>query len=324
MSPSGSESPRRLGRGLEALIGVAAPAAPSPTTARDGEDDARRPGPRNIAITQIRPNPFQPRKDFQPEELAELAASLKASGLLQPILIRPIQRPNGSGGPDREPLYELIAGERRLRAAMHLGWAEIPATVREIDDRAALTLALVENLQRADLNPIEEAEGYAQLIRDFGLTQLQVADVVGKNRSTVANVLRLLELPMSVRALLRDGQLTSGHARALLGLRNERDILAATQRIIAKSLSVREAEEISSRKKRTVSKHKGDSKASKLHNSTTRQIEDRMRKWLQTDVRLVLKARDRGELSILFYSTDDLERILERILGTPSAPHEAL
>jgi len=279
-----------------------------------------------ILITQIRPNPFQPRREFAESELADLAASLKANGLLQPILVRPITEPSlpSSAGSRHAATYELIAGERRLRAATRLGWTEIPATVRVIDDRAALTLALVENLQRADLNAIEEAEGYAQLARDFALTQQQVADVVGKSRPAIANALRLLELPDSVRALLRDGQLTSGHARALLGLPSEREILAAAQRIIAKNLSVRDTERITSQKSKTQSRHKKNSKATKFHNSTTRQIEDRLRKQLQTDVHLVLKSRDRGELSILFYSNDDLERIIERILGASLASHDGL
>jgi ParB family chromosome partitioning protein len=323
MTASGSDSPRRLGRGLEALLGVA---TPPPRSEGRTADDRPVTGGQQIPIAQIRSNPFQPRQEFAESDLADLAASLKANGLLQPILVRPVAGPSppSSPGSRRATTYELIAGERRLRAATQLGWSEIPATVRVIDDRAALTLALVENLQRADLNPIEEAEGYAQLARDFALTQQQIADVVGKNRSTVANTIRLLELPDSVRALLRDGQLTSGHARALLGLPGEREILAATQRIIAKNLTVRDAERLSSGKSKTQSRHKKNSKATKWHNSTTRQIEDRLRKQLQTDVHLVLKSRDRGELSILFYSNDDLERIIERILGAPLAAHEGL
>ncbi|MBV9879625.1 MAG: ParB/RepB/Spo0J family partition protein, partial [Gemmatirosa sp.] len=189
-----TDKPRRLGRGLEALLASRtaapdAPAAPSETSAL-----------RSIAVGQIRPNPYQPRQEFRPEELADLESSLKASGLLQPITVRPA--PGGGAG------YELIAGERRYRAATNLGWTEIPAIVKEIDDQTLLTLALVENLQRADLNPIEEAEGYQRLIAEFGLTQQQVADVVGKDRSTVNNVLRLLGLPASVRRMLQDAQLT--------------------------------------------------------------------------------------------------------------------
>src|SRR5690606_28271561 len=165
---------------------------------------------RVLPLARIRPNPLQPRKEFREEDLADLEASLRVSGLLQPITVRPA--PRGAEG------YELIAGERRFRAAQRLGWTEIPAVVRDVDDQTLLSLAMVENLQRADLNPIEEAEGYDQLIREFSLTQQEVADIVGKDRSTVANTLRLLALPASVRRLVWDGALTVGHARALLGL----------------------------------------------------------------------------------------------------------
>ena len=183
--------------------------------ASSGSADIQR-----IPIAHIRPNPFQPRKEFKTEELVELAASLEASGLLQPVTIRRVQ----NGGEDR---YELLVGERRLRAAAHLGWADIPALIRDVDDRTALTLALVENLQRSDLNPIEEAVGYAQLMEQFSLTQQQVAQAVGKERSTVANMLRLLNLPAGVQMMVRDGRLSLGHARALLMLGSEREILAA-------------------------------------------------------------------------------------------------
>src|SRR5205085_2215588 len=162
----------------------------------------------------------------RPEELADLEASLKNNGLLQPITVRPV----AGGG------YELIAGERRYRAATRLGWTEIPAIVKEIDDQTLLTLALVENLQRADLNPIEEAEGYQRLVAEFSLTQQQVADVVGKDRSTVNNVLRLLGLPASVRRMLQDGQITHGHARALLGLANERAMTDMAREIASDGL----------------------------------------------------------------------------------------
>lgn len=316
------DSHRRLGRGLEALLG--APTVPLSTAdapggaAATGATDTRR-----ILIEQIRPNPFQPRQEFAPEALAELSASLKANGLLQPITIRPAQLSHEGRARLGAASYELIAGERRLRAAMHLGWTDIPAIVRDLDDRAALTLALVENLQRADLNAIEEAEGYTQLLSEFALTQQQIADVVGKNRSTVANTLRLLNLPPSVRALVRNGQLTTGHARALLALKGERAMIAQAQRIVRDSLTVRDAEALSPKVK-TLKRHKKATKAIAWHNSTAKQIEDRLRKYLQTDVQLALTGRDRGELAIHFYSNDDLERILERILGGPGAPHEAL
>src|SRR5690242_4332461 len=168
-----TEKPRRLGRGLEALL------ATRPNA--NATDAAARQALQRIAVARIHANPYQPRTEFKPNELAELEASLKANGLLQPIVVRP--RPNGDG-------FELIAGERRLRAATKIGWEDIPAVVRDIDDQMLLTLALVENLQRSNLNPIEEALGYQRLISDFTLTQQQIADLVGKDRTTVANILR--------------------------------------------------------------------------------------------------------------------------------------
>jgi ParB family chromosome partitioning protein len=192
-----AEKPRRLGKGLEALIASASTAASQPTAP---SSDLQR-----IPLSRIRPNPFQPRREFDPGELAELESSLKASGLLQPISVR-----------RRGDAYELIAGERRFRAATNLGWTEITAIVRDFDDQTMLVLALVENLQRSDLNPIEEARGYKRLIEDFELTQQQVAEAVGKDRTTVTNLLRVLTLPESVQQMVESGRLSTGHARALL------------------------------------------------------------------------------------------------------------
>src|SRR6058998_3438925 len=193
---------RRLGRGLEALLG--------PT-----REEAEREGSLvELAIADIRPNPYQPRRDVDPGALEELQASIRKAGLLQPVVVRP--SPNGGEG------YELIAGERRLRACQALGWERIPAVKRDVDDRTVLTLALVENLQRDDLSPVDEARGYDRLIAEFSLTQQDVADAVGRDRSTVANALRLLKLPAGVLAMLHGGDLTVGHARALLALEDPR------------------------------------------------------------------------------------------------------
>ena len=180
-----TEKPRRLGRGLEALLGSAA-SAPATASVDRGATLVDAPSGGAIPIARIRPNPFQPRREFREEKLAELAASLQSNGLLQPITVRP----TGGG------VYELVAGERRLRAATKLGWSDIQANVREFDDRQMLTVALVENLQRADLDPIEEAEGYQRLVQEFGATQQQVAEAVGKDRSTVANALDGLTKPI--------------------------------------------------------------------------------------------------------------------------------
>lgn len=298
---------RRLGRGLGALLSQTAPVSSvtDPTT-----ESVQR-----IPIAHIQPNTFQPRKAFDPVELAELAASLKATGLLQPIAVRPFRdgaRPGATGAGAR---YELLAGERRLRAATHLGWSEIPAIVRDVDDRTALTLALVENLQRSDLNPIEEAEGYAQLLQSFTLTQQEIADAVGKDRSTIANTLRLLNLPAPVRGMIRDGQLSVGHGRALLALGPANDATSLAREIVSKGLTVREVEALSEDTSTPAKRRKRATKALRRLDAHGKGIEDQLRRYLQTDVRLSLTARDRGHLSILFYSNEDLERVLELILG---------
>jgi ParB family chromosome partitioning protein len=286
------DKPRRLGRGLEALIATSAP----PATAT-GERLQR------VPIGLIRPNPYQPRKEFRPEELAELQASLEANGLLQPIVVRPA----GTNS------YELIAGERRLRAATQLGWVDIPVVVRDIDDRTLLTLALVENLQRADLNAVEEAEGYQRLIEDFGLTQQRVAELVGKDRSTIANTLRVLQLPESVQRLVRDAQLSLGHARALLTLEDDRAIVAAAHEVVDKGLSVRDIEARARQarpdKRRPVVKVPGQ-------DTEVRRVEEQLRRHLQTDVSVTVSRDYRGTIAISFYSADDLERLLDMIIGS--------
>src|SRR2546427_414845 len=214
---------RRLGRGLEALLG--------PT-----REEAEREGSLvELAIADIRPNPYQPRRDVDPAALEELQASIRKAGLLQPVVVRPI--PGGDGG------YELIAGERRLRACPALGWGRNPAGKREGGDRTGLTLALIENLQRGDLSPPGEARGYERLIAEFNLAQQDVADAVGRDRSTVANALRLLKLPAAVLTMLHDGRLSVGHARALLALDDPRRATTLAREAVAQGLSVREIED---------------------------------------------------------------------------------
>src|SRR5947209_17497395 len=207
---------RRLGRGLEALVG--------PT-----REQAEREGSLvELAIADIRPNPYQPRRDVDPTALDELKASILKAGLLQPVVVRAAP---GNGG------YELIAGERRLRACQALGWERIPAVKRDVDDRTVLTLALIENLQRDDLSPVDEARGYERLIAEFSLTQQGVADAGGRDRSPVANALRLLKLPAAVLAMLHAGQLSVGHARALLALDDARVVTNLAREVVAQGLS---------------------------------------------------------------------------------------
>lgn len=293
---------RRLGRGLGALIAPPS-AAPLGTSAQDRL--------RDIPVQQIRPNPLQPRTDFSDEELQELEASIRASGLLQPISVR--TRPGG---------YELIAGERRFRAVKRLGWATVPAVVRDIDDVALLTLTLIENLQREDLNPMDEAHGYQRLAQEFGLSQQQIADAVGKDRSTVANLLRLLGLPDDVQHLVRDGRLSVGHARALLALPPERSISETARQVVERKLTVREVERLTQvaqgETKPTPPRAARKTAATAAGRLPLAHLEDRLRRRLQTDVRIVANEAAEGELRIRFYSSDDLERVLELIVGPPA------
>ena len=300
------EKIRRLGRGLEALL------APTTGLVADSRGLARQDpqaaqGFRTVPITAIATNPLQPRKDFDPTELDELKASIRSSGLLQPLLVRP----RGTGS------YELVAGERRFRAIQSIGWREVPVHVRELDDQAVLTVALIENLQRADLNPIEEAEGYQELVARFSLTQQQVADAVGRERSTVANMLRMLALPDSVRRMVRAGELSLGHARALLGLADGERMTALAATVIADGLTVREVER---RVRETTiaspSKRKSrEPSATPTRPAAVKGVEDQLRKKFQTDVAVALSGPDRGEVQLSFYSTDDLERLLDLLLG---------
>ena len=297
-----TEKTNRLGRGLDAIF--SAQPTSRVTDSRHGTADGL--GLRQIAVALIRPNPLQPRKEFDPAELTELESSIRANGLLQPIAVRV------AGG-----AFELIAGERRFRAVQRLGWNEIPAIVRDIDDRTLLTLALVENLQRADLNPMEEAEGYQQLLSQFSLTQQQVADVVGKDRSTVANTLRLLALPTAIRGMVRDGALTIGHARALLALGDDQRMIELARDIVAEGLSVRAVEQ----RVRESGKNTKTARVAAKPPATVRphaeigRIEEELRRRLQTDVKVHLSSTDKGEVRIAFYSVDDLERVLDIVLG---------
>lgn len=287
------KEPRRLGRGLDALIrGVAS----------TGKPDGGQPGYQRIPLVQIRPNPLQPRREFKPAELEELQSSLASSGLLQPITVRPAE--NGKG-------YELIAGERRLRAANNLGWKDIAAIVRKTDDQTLLAEALIENLQRTDLNAIEEAEGYKRLADEFGLTQQQISDLVGKDRSTIANLLRVLNLPDLVRGWVRSGELSLGHARALLGIGDEKAIQVLAAEIVDRGHSVRQTELLV---RSRVAPKKGGKKKGGTQKRTaiaeTASIEERVRKRFQTDVSIQLRDGDKGVVGLNFYSAEDLERIL--------------
>jgi ParB family chromosome partitioning protein len=224
------------------------------------------------------------------------------------VTVRP--DPSGTG-------YELVTGERRFRAAQRLNWAEIPAIVREIGDKELLTLALVENLQRSDLNPIEEAEGYQQLMSTFTLTQQETADIVGKDRSTVANMLRLLSLPASVRRQVREGALSLGHARALLSLGDDIRIADLAKIVAAEGLSVREVEQRvrEATGGRGGARKGGAAKAGDARPAEARHIEEQLRRKFQTDVKLTLTTKEQGFISLSFYNNEDLSRLLELLIG---------
>ena len=315
-----ADAPRRLGRGLEALITTARQqremSAPESQAAATPGTDLR-----HVRVADIAPNHFQPRRTFTEAELAELETSLRANGLLQPITVRP----KGQGK------WELVAGERRLRAATRLGWTEIPALVRNFDDRAMLTLALVENLQRADLNALEEAEGYQRLISEFGLTQQQVADAVGKDRTTVTNLLRVLTLPAAIRSMLEQGLLSTGHARALLSVRDPQHQQELATEIVAKQLSVRQAEArargvvVETTKvvaPVTPGRESGGVDGKRSTDPAVRRAEEQLRRRLQTDVAIHASADGKGTVRIAFYSADDLERLLDLIVGDSRSDFE--
>lgn len=285
----------RLGKGLGALLGEY-------LGEQEGQIDAR-----SVPISAVHPNPFQPRREFKEEELADLAASIKENGLLQPIVVRPAGNRQGS---DR---WELVAGERRWRAVTRLGWTDIPALVRPVDDRTLLVLALVENMQRAELGALEEAQGFQQLVDEFGLSQQEVADAVGRDRSTVANTMRLLQLPASVRRLVEVGTLTAGHARALLSVPDPRDMSDLARRAAEEGWSVRETES-RVRAARPKRKQKATSR-----DAAERELEKELERALGTQVRVKrLRGSAKGRIEVSYYGVEDFERIFELLTGKPA------
>lgn len=291
----------RLGKGLGALLG----------DAMEVPDETEFPV-RDIPLRRIRPNQFQPRREFEEEALAELKASITENGLLQPLVVR-----RADDG------FELVAGERRFRALRDLGWEKVPAVLRELSDEAMLVLALVENLQREDLNAIEEASAFQQLIDGFGFTQKEVAERVGRDRSTVSNTLRLLALPRPVRDLVESGQLTAGHARAVLSLSDEEDQLRLAREIVGDDLSVRAAERKARRMRDGGSSEDppGGSRrrAGGPENPVARRAATLLGRSLGTGVEVRLSGRQKGEIRIPFHDSEDFERIVRRLLAGNAA-----
>ena len=292
-----------LGRGLGALLGgnpsltqpasapVVAPAAP------DNRDRVQR-----VPLNRIRASALQPRKEFAPEALRELADSIREQGIVQPLIVR-----------ERGGFFELIAGERRWRAAQLLNLPEVPVITREADDRAVLELALIENLQRENLNALEEALGYSQLAEQFQLTQEEIAVKVGKSRAAVANATRLLKLPVSVQGLLRDGRISVGHAKVILGLVDAAHQTLAAERIVKEGLNVRQTEGLVAKLQARGQKNPGQSArltAIVPVDSNIARLEEKMREKFGTKVHLKY-AHGKGAVEITFFSDDELQRVLE-------------
>jgi len=276
---------KALGRGLDALIPVSSPTA----------TEELAPGARELPISEIGSNPFQPRSRFEDDAIRELAASIKATGVLQPVLVRGLGRDG----------YQLVAGERRLRAASLAGLETIPAVVREVDDREMLELALVENVQREDLNPIEEAKAYNTLATKLGMTHDQISERVGKQRASITNALRLLVLPPAVQDMVSRGTLTAGHARALLSLESGGDQLAASRYVQSKGFSVRRTESYVRRKLR---RHHSRPPGARL--AGLMEWENKLQQKFSTHVSISPK-RKGGKVEFEYYGQEDLERLLE-------------
>jgi ParB family transcriptional regulator, chromosome partitioning protein len=294
-----------LGRGLGALLGNA-PAKPPASPATETPQPAaavpvdNRERVLRIALDRIKPSPLQPRKDFTPEALQDLAASIKEQGIVQPLIVR-----------DRQTHYELIAGERRWRAAQLLNLAEVPVIVREADDRSVLELALIENLQRENLNPMEEALGYSQLVEQFHLRQEDVATKVGKSRVAVANALRLLRLAPEIQAYVRDGRLSVGHAKVILSLTLSEQQKLAAERVLRDGLTVRQAEELVSHLQNQPLAPTARSSHGVVTNRDANvvSLEGKLRERLGTKVQLRYR-QGKGVVEIKFFNEDDLQRIL--------------
>ncbi len=309
-----------LGRGLGALLGgtpVLTQPGPIPTSALGAPAPGPAPQPdtqervQRVPLERIHPCPLQPRKDFSAESLRELADSIREQGIVQPLVVR-----------QRGDHFELIAGERRWRAAQLLSLAEVPVIVRSADDRVVLELALIENLQRENLNAMEEAEGFAQLVSHFQITQEEAATKVGKSRAAVANALRLLKLPIAVQGFIRDGRLSVGHAKVILGLADEKLQQLAAERVIKDGLNVRQTEGLVAR----LQARKGHRPGARLGaagaltglqaDAHVAALENRLREHLGTKVQ-VRYARGKGTVEISFFSDDDLARVLQILGITP-------
>jgi ParB family transcriptional regulator, chromosome partitioning protein len=293
---------RRLGKGLSALIGDSETEGVAISIDRGPSSAAIESVQNTVTVASIVPNRHQPRRTFDPAAIRHLAESIESQGLIQPVVIN--DRGDGS--------YELISGERRLRAIRSLGWNTVPAVIKNVGEAALLEMTLVENLQREDLDPIEEAEGYQQLASHFEMTQAQIAKRVGKDRSTVTNALRLLKLPEIIRRDISAGLLSSGHARQLLALDNESDQIEMARLVIKEEIPVRKLEKmVRDWKSRTAGKKQNLRKLNDEELTAIRDLEDRLRRALSTKVRINSKGEGKGRIEIEYYSFEEFERLLE-------------
>lgn len=283
---------RRLGKGLGALLGESA--VESVRADRSGQSE--------IEIDRIAPNRYQPRRSFDDESIADLAASIAAKGVLQPLIVTP--RAEGD--------YMLVSGERRLRASREAGLSTVPVIVRDLRDRDLLEIALIENLQREDLDPIDEAEGYHRLADEFDLTQAEIGEVVGRSRPAIANALRLLELPDRIQAMIKAGDLSAGHGRGLLGLNDRNRIPAVAQRAVAGGWSVRQLEE-AVRTENGEKKRRAAKRARTSEDAERGRLEETLQRALGTRVRIRADGKGRGRIELAFYSLEDLERLVEKL-----------
>jgi ParB family chromosome partitioning protein len=285
---------RRLGRGLDALLS---------TSAKDSIETATA----QVALDRIDHNPYQPRQSFDQDELSALSESIRAHGILQPLVVRPL------GG-----RFQLIAGERRLRAAQAAGFEEVPVRVVDFNDQQVLEAALVENIQRSDLNSIEKAQGFQDYLHRFKMTHEELARRLGLDRTTVTNLVRLLELPPEVQTAVRVGQISAGHARALLAVTDRARQIALCKEIILRGHSVRAVEALVKEQKAEAAPSRSNGSAAPEKTSHVVSIEDELRHALATRVEIRIKGKDKGQIILAFESNDDFERLLEVLRGRPT------
>ncbi len=303
--PMATKKPKGLGMGLEALLGPKVGDGPTPAAARDG-------APATLAVAQLQAGKYQPRTRMDEGSLYELAESIRGQGIMQPILVRPVGDPVLAR-------YEIIAGERRFRAAQLAGLTEVPVLVKAVPDEAAAVMALIENIQREDLNPLEEAQGLKRLVDEFGLTHEAAAQAVGRSRSAASNLLRLLQLAEPVQKMLMAGDVDMGHARALLALPPAQQILAANE-VVARKLSVRDAEKLVQKAARPARDDDAPGRAKPEKSRDLLRLEERLSDLLTAEVEIRIQKKTRrgeqGEVAIRFASIDELNGLLQKLGAT--------